>query len=735
MVNSFYSIVSMENFHLTLYGSLLLFFLLLLISAGLSYFVYQHTNPPVPKWLNRTLTILRFSVLFFVLFILFERILKVTWHKREQPIIAVLLDNSASMALEHNGQSRAQKAISLLKSDLFSKSSSDNHFDYYSFSYQLNPLAISKLDSVKFVADGTDFSACLKQLREQNSDNYLKAVVILSDGINNLGENPLRAVEDWDVPLYPLAVGPVVDEKDVVLSKISTNQLTYTNNEVPVDVTIQAIGFNGRKIKVELLQENTVIDSKYVDLADNLEATVRLIFIPRESGLQKYQIRVPVLENELSPLNNQKSFYVKVLKSKIKILYFSGGAGADFSFIKRKLDADQNMETDYWVTKSNQSYYQGNFANDLSKLKNYDCIIFQNYPPTNFSSKEILSIKKLWQANPIPLLFIAGNNINYQALTEVNNFLPFLLPVREYPEFEISPHLTGKGAFHPITRIDDDEIKNQVAWQELPPIFYSLYQVQAHAGSEMLLEAEPVLSNLHLPQRPLPFVLTYKIANYKAIAILGYGLWRWDLLMWGIGKNDRVFTQLLNNSIRWLINKEDNKTVRIKSDEEVYRSGKKIIFSGQVYTENYLPLNGAEVKVNVFNHKNNYEIILAATGEGKYEGELMALEGGEYRYEGTARYKNLVLGADKGQFSVENFNIEHLQTKIDERFLRQLAQKSNGQFISDSTLPSLTNALKFPTRIKTEAREISLWNKLMLLIGIIILLTMEWFIRKRSGML
>ena len=249
------------------------------------------------------------------------------------------------------------------------------------------------------------------------------------------------------------------------------------------------------------------------------------------------------------------------------------------------------------------------------------------------------------------------------------------------------------------------------------------------------MAAEPVQKNIRLPNRVLPLFVSRKIANSKSLAILGYGIWRWDLLMWGVGKTNHLFTQLMSNSIRWLINKEDNKTVRIKPDQEIYRNGQKISFSCQVYNENYMPLNGAEVRVQIFNDKTNYEILLSSIGDGKYKGELQALEGGEYKYKGTAHYKNILMGSDSGQFSVENLNLEHLQTKIENDFLKQLAAKTGGHFINDSNFVSLKEALKFPVKTKIESREWQLWNKLILLILTILLLSIEWFLRKRSGML
>ena len=89
----------MDKFDLTFHGSMLLFFLFVIILGGLSYYSYRRTNPPVAKWLKTTLTTIRFLVLAIVLFIFFEPVLKLSWFHTEKPTVAVLLDNSASIVL------------------------------------------------------------------------------------------------------------------------------------------------------------------------------------------------------------------------------------------------------------------------------------------------------------------------------------------------------------------------------------------------------------------------------------------------------------------------------------------------------------------------------------------------------------------------------------------------------------------------------------------------------------
>lgn len=726
----------MENFDLKLHGNTFLFILFFIILIGLSIYVYRRTIPPVPNWFKKLLTALRIVSLLIILFILFEPILSLSWNRTEKPIIAVLVDNSASMSLTDDGKIRSDQANSVLRSGFFQNISRDSEVEYYQFSDQLATISLEQLDSIKFNHDGTDITDALKALKEKNVDRYLRGVILITDGINNLGENPARYVEDFDTPIFPIAIGKAVEQKDIVISKISSNQVTYANNKVPVDITVQAFGFPDQKIEVKLLKDSQLLDSKFIEIGKDLSETkVRLHFTPQETGFQKYRIQIPAMENELTAINNQKNFYTKVLKSKMKILLIAGSPDPDFKFIKKNLEADPNIEVDDWVVKKNQLFYQGNFPSDINRLNQYDCIIFLNFPVRNTSPGVISTLKTAIESNQTPLLFFSGNGINYRLLTSFNRFLPFAAPGSESNEILVGSRLTATGVVHPITRIIDDEFENQQKWRDMAPIYLALQGIQLYPDSETLLEIDPEQTFIRGLRAPLPLVIARKVGQHKSIAVLGYGIWRWDLLMWGIGRSNEVFKQFLSNSIRWLITKEDSKPVRIYPDQEIYRNGEQVSFTGEAYYEDYRPMDGAEVKLKVRSQNRIYEILMTGTGEGKYEGVIPALEGGDYSYEGFAHFNNREIGKDQGKFSVEDFQLEFLQTKMDQDLLMQLAQKTDGQFFTDSTYASLEETLKFPVRKTLQSTEMQLWNKLVLLIAAILFLSIEWFLRKRSGML
>jgi hypothetical protein len=70
--------------------------------------------------------------------------------------------------------------------------------------------------------------------------------------------------------------------------------------------------------------------------------------------------------------------------------------------------------------------------------------------------------------------------------------------------------------------------------------------------------------------------------------------------------------------------------------------------------------------------------------------------------------------------------------------LQQIAVRSGGKYYTPSTISQLSADLKnnklFASKEITQASEVELWNLKYILGAILFAFALEWFIRKRSGM-
>ncbi|MCG8608560.1 hypothetical protein MJD09_26685 [bacterium] len=724
----------LSELDLTTSGSVWVLSVLLLAGIGLSYFVYRRTVPPVATSLRVLLVSLRAVALTLILLLLFEPILGISRKVTEKPVVAVLVDDSASMNLTDQKVDRSQVLRELLSSNFFAKEASGYDKWFFPFSYQLFDPTSQTPDSLELNGDGTDIRRGLEETQARLAESYLTAVILVTDGSNNLGENPARFASSYPVPIYPIAVGDPSEQSDILISNYVANEIAYAGTQIPIDVLVKSSGFTGRKVSVDLMQNNQTIDSQTISLGgDGLEQKVRLQFIPEQEGVFKYEIKLPNLGGELTGINNTKSFFLKVLKSKLRVLLVAGGLSPDLRFLKRILHDDVNIELTLIEEKLKGQFYQNTGQLTSDRMASFDCIILLDYP-RRYSNTAFLNQIKATLAKGKSLLQISGKNVNLKKLWELRDFLPLAAQPRQGREQSVYLNILPLGRQHPVFRLSEDEFENQEKWKELPPIFTNLSAVSPDQKAQVLAAVDIQRSEGASP-RSSPLIVAASSGKRKSLAVLAYGIWRWDLLMWGIGQTNESYRTFVQNTIRWLTTLEDSKLVRVASNKEIYRSGEEVKFTAQVYFEDYQPVDGAEVSVRLSGTKGTQDLSLRNIGDGRYDGSFQVLEGGDYQFTGTAHLQGRVLGRDTGKFFVEEFSLEYQNTRMNEELLKRIASESGGVYFTSDDFTGLHDKLSFPEKHLVIRSEFEIWNKAPLLIACLVLLGLEWFIRKRKGML
>jgi len=715
-------------------GSLAFLVLLLISAIAFSYYVYRRTVPPVSNRLRFLLMTLRAISAALVVLLLFEPILSLTRKKEEKPVVAVLVDESASMGLVDQKVDRRQALNTLLQTDMFRKPSNEFEMMFFPFSSKLDEGVPFPPDTLLPDGDGTDIRAALNEAKKKLAERYFSALVLLSDGANNLGENPTRYAAEYGVPIYAIGIGDPSHQRDVLISNFVTNEIAYAGAQIPVEVYIKNSGFSGARIPVNLTQGNRTLDSKTVELAgEGVDQKVRLQFIPQEEGLFKYEIKLPKLEGELTDANNTRSFYVKVLKSKLQILIITGSPSADFNFLQRSLAADQNIAVQTFVEKGRGQFYGSADLPPADEPSKANAVLLLDYPRRTSTPDDLTKIKSVL-ANGKPLFLIFGKNVDLDKLWQLRDFLPFSAKPVRGAERVVYLSVLPQGIHHPLFRLSEDDIESRERWLELPPVFSNI-NYAALNQTAIALAGVDFSRSPNAPRQSQPLIVAQTSGQRKSVAVLAYGLWRWDLLMTGVGKSSEAYHRFLQNAIRWLVSQEDSKLVRIAANKEIFRSGEEVKFNAQVYYEDFHPVDGAEVAVQVRDANETYDLSLKGIGDGRYEGSLEVLQGGDYEFSGTAHVQGRVLGRDDGKFSVEEFNLEYQDTRMNEELLRRIAEESSGAFFTPSDFGELKERLRFPQKYMVIKSEWEIWNKLQLLIMCILLLSAEWLIRKRKGML
>ncbi len=710
------------------------FFLSIIFFIGYTIWVYRRTIPPVSGLLRFILVFLRASAFILMFFVLFGTIIRITIIKKRKATVAILVDTSSSMRISEHGKTRAEIVRKLLKSPEIAALRNHYNLHTYFFSDTLSFLHKTIPDSISFNGIGTDIARAIETVSTKKRKNYLGAILIFSDGAVNQGEDPVKIAETQSCPIYGVTVGEMKQKPDVVLTELLTNEITYTGNRVPVQVAIRGSGFPGKKISLLLKLGKKIVDQRTVVIPPNgLETSAELYFTPQHAGFQKFTVEVPPLGGELTSENNYREFYVKVLKSKLKVFLFASVPSADFVFLKRIIKDDKNINLVTRTQKKGDTFYEGLFPSD-SEVKSVDLIILLDFPDSFTPLKVWNKVVKILRDGHKPFFLIAGKHLDLQRFRPIKSLLPFYAAQRTAEHF-IYPNLTSIGAIHPVLRVRDEEKENIALWRQLPPLFSPWRSIRIRKGAQLLARAVSRKFVGLSDRQGLPLLLAYHVGEAKILVLFGAGLYRWDLLMWGTGGTNEVFKTFIGNSVRWLVVRGENKILRLSTNKRVYSSGEKVYLSAQVYDEAYHPVEDARVTIKFTSSLNReYTLSLNNVGNGRYQKTFKVFESGNYKIIGEAFLHNRFLGKDETKIAVSSFNPEFLETKANPELLKDIAVATGAKSGPPDSLFSIVKAMHFPAQSVAFTKEVETYNLPLILVLIILLLSIEWFIRKRKGM-
>jgi hypothetical protein len=715
-------------FSMSLSGSVLVYIAAFVVAMGLAFLFYRYTLPPLPGRLRVTLSLLRGAALALLLLLLFEPVARFTSSHTQPPVVAILVDNSQSMSIRDAAGDRAAAVRQFLSSPGAPAGAVTR---YVTFAGALQSSLLEGPDSVRFDGETTNLAAAFAGLRDQVDRENIQAVVLVSDGNYTEGKNPLYDAEALHLPVSTIGVGDTAEQKDLLVERVVANAVAYAETRVPVDITIKSSGYGGENVEVRLLDGTTVVDRKTVALRDGtVEYPVTLTLETKEEGTRRYVVAVSELPKELTTRNNAKAFFVKVLRSKLRVLLLAGAPSPDVAAVRQGLAEDPQISVTALVQKGPGEFYATRYARAL--VDSADCLVLVGFPGAAASDEILSDLRSAVERGRTPVLYIHGKGVDPQKLRSLEPLLPFTWQQGAPGEILVAASVAEREANHPLVRLEGSVPPG--VWGQLPPVFKPQSPFRVRPEAMLLVSAS--LQNIVLNE---PLASVRDVNRQKSFALTCYGVWRWRLMTQGKGDAAGFFAALLSNAVRWLTTKEDTKSVRVAPVKEAFTTAEAVEFTGEVYDEQLRPVDDAELIVEVRRASDETQLALTAVGNGRYEGSVTGLAEGEYTFAAHASAGGKEYGADRGRFTVGQMNVEYLETKMNKTLLEQIAYRTGGAFTpigqAAAGAAKAASGATFSPREIVQAREVELWNWQVLAGMIIALFALEWFLRKKSGMI
>ncbi len=705
------------NFHIS--TEINLFYLIpgIIIIFIYSYFIYKYTIPKVTALIKTILYIIRSVALLLILILIFEPVLTITYQKIIDPKIFLFTDNSKSLAVK-DSLKRLSDNIDVIKNLVAAKK---NSYNIFTFGVNLESLSIDSLNKIKYDEPLTNFEKIISLLKY--SENNTAGAVIISDGIITDGSNPIYEAEKLNFPIFTVGIGDSSIQKDIAVKEVLYNQFIYANKETEIEALITQKGFDNNAISVSLFEEDKLIQTKNINLSETGFNKIKFDYTPKNYGEVKLSILTSQLKNEDNLFNNKKTFFINVLKDKIKVAIIAGSPSSDLSAVSTALKNNENID----IIKIIQITQSKIWNDNISKIDSANVLILIDFPAYNSSSAFSQRIFSSIEKNNKPYLMIVSNNTDLHQLSAYEKVLPFSINNISNTYIEITPTIFSNSIKTIFTKSFEDR-----EWENLPPLTKSTTELLPKPGSEILVKG----TVKNIPAN-IPLIISMNIGSQKSFAILAGDIWRWQLLK--AEKNPFFFSKFLNNIIKWLNTAEKHNQFIVKTNKKIYSESESIDFTAELYDNTFTPIDSAKINLTVFNDNQKYNLAFEKVKDGLFQTSLELNRQGNYSYEATAEYDGITLKSNRGRFSLIESDIEKFNTQMDINFLKQLAYASKGNFYFLSDInelkKQLNDILNTSKKEKTITSEINLRTDKWLLIIIILLFSIEWFIRKRYGMI
>ncbi len=709
-----------------------LLLLSLLLAGGLTYWSYRRTIPSLSAGWRWLLGSLRFFALALICFLLLEPVVRQLSETEQPPVLAVLVDNSQSMrvvsgsAADTSAQAvrdRLQSVLGPIDENL------PGTARYFSFDRSVRSLPESPLDSLTFSGRRTDLGAALQSMTEELQGENLRGVAIISDGQYNSGRNPTRVADRYSVPIHTITVGDTTRRQDLQLRRVATNDVAYVDSEVPVQITLGVEDLGGETTTVSLREGGRVLNTEDVQLpSGTAERTVPLSFRPESPGLKRLTVRASTVEGEATSQNNVRTTTLRVLDSKRQVLLLGAAPSPNYAALRRVLVRDANTSVTARVPQRDGSFYGGALPDTLSS---FDVIVAAGFPSSGVPDASVQRIADVLE-DGTPGLFLLDRQTNVGAWRE---HFADVLPATpgsaslQFTEASFAPVEAERS--HPVFQIEDTDVS---LFRRLPPLSVPSTAWTPTPDAQVLGEAtRPALS------RRDPVLVLRRRAGQRTAALLGTGTWRWATLPTELAPADPLWPGLVSNLLRWVATQSDDRQVRVRPAASTFQGDQPVEFSGQVYDQSMSPVSEAQVSVTITDSAGTeYPHSMEPLGNGRYDLNVGTLPEGTYRYSAEAQLDQNTLGRDQGQFSVGALQLEYQQTRANPVLMRQIAARSGGTtYTADdaSALPAdLAASSSFDANVVTSSTEAELWRTSLFLAVILVLLALEWTLRKRFGL-
>ena len=591
-------------------------------------------------------------------------------------------------------------------------------------------------------------------------------VVMATDGQHNTLTNPdpellAQNFGNEKVQMHMIGLGTIHQPRDLAVVKVEgvpskvqpeekiTGRVVFKDGMKPGEEFTITIKHEDKKLWSDTYNTDgsgsRETDTFEIDLKDIVEAKQQAQQADlRYSNLPLgFDVHITPLEGEVDADNNNATLRVNVITQKSRVLILDGRPRWEFRYLKNMFERDKRWEAHSLLPKYDingrpqgfgvRGQRADQFPSSRERLFSYQLIIFGDIAPQYFSVDERKWLREFVQYNGGGIVFIDGHIDRLSSYSGDNEGLGPLFPVRWRGAQE---RRSMDAKYRPLTddasvQMGSDTTQNATIWGDLQgPRRITL--------CEKLKGAETLVEVFETGMR-MPMLVRWRYGAGKVLYMASDESWRWRLNV-GDKFHEKFWKATAKATMEEPFAVMDQ-YVALDSGEPSY----------SIHERARIRVRLRDPDVMARLHKDNLKPAALLFRDGKqiaripldpdfnsslFRGMTDPLDGGDYEV------RVEVPGIDPNLIKVRTlFNVARQLTKekavlhCNKKLLQDMANASGGEYYAEEDMDLLLESLEEFSASRPRTEEYPIWQSYWTFLPIILLLTLEWVIRKRVGLL
>ena len=656
-----------------------------------------------------------------------------------RPRFIVIADTSASMGLSPKAgtiPTRWTVVQDILKQRWATIIPAKAQVDTYTFDNVIgSKVGLRDLASGQPVGNGTRLRDSLQQILDRYRGQPVAGILLLSDGNDTRELGSEWTAGPWPAPIYSVRLEPPnswEEVPDVRVIRVDTPRRVVAGWQSELTAVIAANGTKGQPINVQLYEDNKLLQELPLQIpAEGGTREVKFQLDHPTIGTFTYKVKVPPLPKEVPTADNEFSVAVDVTDTKNRVLYVEGVPRFEFKFLRRALEKSKVVTPIILLQGPDGNLMSVGHAGSVNltmahdQLAQFKIIILGNMNAETLGDERAQSLLKFVDEGGS--LILLGGDDSWSdhgfAATPLKTLIPIQrdgsVPSREG---HFNAVLTKEGAAHPALQ---SLVKK---WTHPMPVLSIYPGSKPSGGATTVMSADDE-----------PLVVTQRFGQGKVAAILSNSLWRWQLQP---GQQEE-YLAFWDGLIQWLMpqaSQVDALTLDLSADVEQLFLGDTLNLT--VHTGGSRAATAGSVPVTVDiqtpdGRKIPYPMQPSANADKAgpiYSAPYKSDIGGMCTAVATATFEGRKIDSAPFSFYVKPFSPETSPRPQDVEVLMQLAKASGGLFCEQDQLDQVLSALDIKTTQEEHIAYTSLWNTPFILGGLMVLLSIDWILRKQRNM-